>query len=202
MSVRRGLKSASRQIAIIILVPFPMKHLLLFALFVFLLSPFVSLGQGNNDYMLMRAKGTAKVKHFTIEQPKTVSEHQNVNLERIRVDDSLSLLFNNEGTFLYLGAAKQTKNGRWFPDGKGLCREVVYDPKTGASGYRYSLCLWKRGSRNGEGVLQLEDESICKAVWKWNKLKKTIDEYPMPDDIDRMRDYQNRLETLLKLMGN
>ena len=172
-------------------------HLLLFLSF-----PCFLCAQTTNEQLWMRGQGTAKVIHFKIDQPKQLSPHKEIRLERIKVDDSLSLLFDDLGSFLYLGEAGQLKNGRWFPSGEGLCREVISNPESGTPASIYSFCPWKRGSRHGTGLLQLPDGSLCIAIWKWNKLKKVMEEDPAPAQIERMKDYQARLEAMLHLMGD
>ena len=155
-------------------------------LLLFLSFPCFLCAQTTNEQLWMRGQGTAKVIHFKIDQPKQLAPHKENRLERIKVNDSLSLLFDDMGTFLYLGEAGQ----------------VISDPETGDPAFIYSFCPWKRGSRHGTGLLQLPDGSLCIAIWKWNKLKKVMEEDPTPAQIERMKNYQTRLEALLHLMGD
>ena len=119
---------------------------------------------------------------------------------RIQIDDETSLLYNAEGTFIYMGAVEELKDGRLFPSGKGLGRTVIRDSDSGESGYEYSFCSWKRGSKHGEGLLKRPDGTRAKAVWKWNQLKSVSDDPLTPEEIETLENQIARLETLLKVL--
>ena len=110
--------------------------------------------------------------------------------KRVLIDEETSLLFDTEGTFLYLGSIGQLKNGNCFPSGKGICK----------SSGEYLFCLWKRGSKHGKGIIKTEDGIYQKVVWKWDRLKATSDDAPSPEEIAEMEDYISRMEVALKLL--
>lgn len=123
---------------------------------------------------------------------------QPVPLQHIYIDERTTILFDNEGQFFYMGSTRQLKDGRQFPDGEGICRTVR--TSMNHSSYEYCLCPWKRGSRNGEGILKLPDGTFRKAVWKWDRLKSTSDETPTPEEIEKMENEIARMEQILKLL--
>ena len=111
-------------------------------------------------------------------------------LRRIQIDEETSLLFDTEGTFLYLGSIGQLKDGACFPSGKGICR----------TDGEYCLCPWKRGSKHGNGIIKTEEGIYRKAVWKWDRLKAVLEEEPSPEEIAVMEDYISRMEGALNLL--
>ena len=111
-------------------------------------------------------------------------------LKRIQLDDETSILFDTEGTFLYMGGIGQLKNGNCFPSGEGICR---------VDG-EYCLCPWKRGSRHGKGIIKTEDGAYRNAVWRWDHLKSVSEEEPSSEDINRLENTISRMEQLLRLL--
>lgn len=168
-----------------------MKNLLKFIIPVFFLAllPDLSLAQRHPLGTIDRTpplSGSTRV-----EAPRF--RHKTKHIEppkRVQIDEETSLLFDTEGTFLYLGSIGQLKNGRCFPSGEGICR----------SSGEYFFCPWKRGSKHGTGIIKTEDGTYRKAVWKWNRLKAVLEEEPSPEEIAVMEDYISRMEGALNLL--
>ena len=125
---------------------------------------------------------------------------QTIPTKHIQIDEETSLLFDTEGTFIYMGAIGQLKSGNYFPAGTGLIQIIIKDTDTGDSAYEYYLCPWKRGSRHGEGIMKLPDGTYRKARWKWNRLKSVSDEPPTPEEIESLEKKVERLEQVLRLL--
>ena len=185
-----ALVMADCTIRIITLVPATMHNLLKLFIPLFLLAflPEVSLGQTHPAGTI---RDTPPKQPGRVKAPRFHHKTKQVEpLRRVQIDEETSLLFDTEGTFLYLGSIRQLNNGNCFPSGKGICR---------TSG-EYILCPWKRGSKHGDGIIKTEDGVYRKAVWKWNRPKATSGDAPLPEEIAEMEDYISRMEGALKLL--
>ena len=112
--------------------------------------------------------------------------------KRVRIDEETSLLFDTEGTFLYLGSIGQLKNGNCFPSGEGICQ----------IGGEYCLCPWKRGFRHGKGIIRLIDGNYVKASWRWGRQKSVSDTVPTDAEIEELEQRIKRFELLFGLIGH
>ena len=167
-----------------------------------ILFPEISLAQ-SYSYTRREIKNTRPTTpNSRMHAPKS-SKHkpkQTIPPKHIQIDEETSLLFDTEGTFIYMGSIGQLKNGNCFPDGTGLVRTVIKDTDTGESAYEYRLCPWKRGSRHGEGIMKLPDGTYRKVRWKWGRLKSVSDEPPVPEEIEALEQKIDRLERILQIL--
>lgn len=131
---------------------------------------------------------------------KRVSHRNDKQLRQIPIDEKTTLLYDEDGTFFYLGSISQLKNGKPFPHGSGLCRTVARNPITGEVSYEYCSCNWKRGSRHGEGIMRLPDGTCRKAVWQWDHLQTVSDTPPSRGEIETLEKHIWRLEKLISLL--
>lgn len=118
-------------------------------------------------------------------------------LKSIPVDDTNSLLYNEDRSFVYLGSTGVFRK-KSIPDGYGMSRIIVQDRETGERGYLYCLCPWVREQRQGDAVIKLPNGTYCKAIWKWDNLKSIQDDAPSPEEIAQIEKYITRLTILLK----
>lgn len=117
----------------------------------------------------------------------------------IKIDDTVSYLFDREGFFRYFGEVRQSSGGKFFPSGEGIDRTMVINDKTGAAEIRYSIGTWKRGSRHGEFLVKLPNGSYCTETWRWDRRRNVSWAAPTPEEAARLEEAVARFENLLKL---
>ena len=122
------------------------------------------------------------------------------NLRQIRIDDQTVLLYNETGTFVYLGSIDQLKNGKLFPHGTGTRRTIIKDPDTGESAYEYCLGTWKRGALHGKAIQKRPDGTCRNTTWSWDRLKSVSAEAPSPEEIATLEKAIARLEKLMTML--
>ena len=145
--------------------------------------------------------GIGKQPHFKIDQPKKISNKKDISWKHIRIDEQSSLLFDEEGTELFLGGVGQMKaNGNYYPAGEGLSRTLVKDPVHGETAYEYYFGSWKRGSRHGKALVKCPDGTYCNTTWRWDRLKSISEEEPSAEDIARLETEIARLEKIMSLL--
>lgn len=128
-------------------------------------------------------------------------EHKENVYHRIVHNETESYLYDDAGTFQYLGEVGQSGDGRYFPSGEGVSRSVATNPETGTSKFVYHLGPWKRGSRHGVFLVKLGDGRYCMERWKWNRLKGVLPDGPSADDVARIEEAVTRLESLARISG-
>lgn len=110
-------------------------------------------------------------------------------------NETESYLYDEDGTFQYLGEVGQSGDGKVFPAGKGLSRTVEPRPETGAAGILYRFGPWERGARNGVFLAKRADGSYRTEIWKWDRLKRSSDEADA-GTVARMEEMITRIELL------
>ena len=140
-------------------------------------------------------------------QMKLMNKTASVNYEKedlacLRINDSTLCIYSNDRAFLYLGTGEEARRGRSaFADGYGMARYASRNAATGEMQFQYCLCPWKRGSRHGDGMIQLPDGTVLKARWNWDQLKSLSDQVPSEEELEEFSRRLARLEAVLRLLG-